>query len=175
MPLTIQITTIAVRIFQTWWRFHALSTLSKASRHDALSRTRPSSLKAEPLRRSHNSCHFPCSRLSRLGRAASLDPFDMLIIQVENRRNIYPIECIAHLGLFAHPVVTSDLHLRLNHLCPRAPSSFEWLGMMSFWYCATRHDSLPNACAGSLGESGLENVLLLIEEALRECPHSHSG
>ena len=50
MPLTIQITTIAVRIFQTWWRFHALSTLSKVSRHDALSRTRPRSLKAEPLR-----------------------------------------------------------------------------------------------------------------------------
>ena len=69
MPLTIQITTIAVRIFQTWWRFHAVSTLSKVSRHDALSRTRPSSLKAEPLRRSHNSCHFPCARLSRLGRA----------------------------------------------------------------------------------------------------------
>src|SRR5436190_6849380 len=51
VPLTIQITTIAVRIFQTWWRFHAVSTLSKVSRHHALSRTRPSSLKAEPLRR----------------------------------------------------------------------------------------------------------------------------
>ena len=35
MLLTIQITTIADRIFQTWWRFHALSTLSKLSRHDA--------------------------------------------------------------------------------------------------------------------------------------------
>jgi hypothetical protein len=69
VPLTIQIATTAVRIFQTWWRFHAVSTLSKVSRRDALSRTRPSSLKAKPLRRSHNSCHFPCSRLSRLGRA----------------------------------------------------------------------------------------------------------
>src|SRR4029453_14312827 len=68
-PLAIQITTIAVRIFQTWWRFHAVSTLSKVSRHDALSRTWPSSLKAEPLRRSHNSCHFLCARLSRLGQA----------------------------------------------------------------------------------------------------------
>jgi hypothetical protein len=36
VPLTIQITTIAVRIFQTWWRFHAASTLSKVSRHDGL-------------------------------------------------------------------------------------------------------------------------------------------
>src|SRR4249919_2292892 len=48
VPLTIQITTIAVRIFQTWWRFHAVSTPSKVSRQDALSRTRPSSLKAGP-------------------------------------------------------------------------------------------------------------------------------
>src|SRR5678815_4544720 len=67
VPLTIQITTIPVRIFQTWWRFHAFSTLSKASRHDAFSGTRPGSLKAEPLRQSHNSCHFPCSRLLLLG------------------------------------------------------------------------------------------------------------
>src|SRR4030095_9018092 len=69
VPLTIQTTTTAVRIFQTWWRFHAVSTLSKASRHDALSRTRPISLKAKPLRRSHNLCHFPCASLSRLRRA----------------------------------------------------------------------------------------------------------
>src|SRR6478752_10615624 len=40
VPLTNQITTMAVRIFQTWWRFHALSTFSKVSRHDALSQTR---------------------------------------------------------------------------------------------------------------------------------------
>jgi hypothetical protein len=37
VALTIQIATIAVRIFQTWWRFHADSTPSKVSRHDALS------------------------------------------------------------------------------------------------------------------------------------------
>src|SRR5207342_1556670 len=46
VALTIQITTIPVRTFQTWWRFHAFTTLSKVSRHDALSRTRPGSLKA---------------------------------------------------------------------------------------------------------------------------------
>ena len=34
-------------IFQTWWRFHAFSTFSKVSRHDALSRTRTGSLNAE--------------------------------------------------------------------------------------------------------------------------------
>jgi hypothetical protein len=39
VPLTIQITTTALRIFQTWWRFHAISKLSKVSRHDVLSRT----------------------------------------------------------------------------------------------------------------------------------------
>src|SRR4030095_6863394 len=61
VALTIQITTIADRIFQTWWRFHSLTTLTRGSRHDAhdapdaLSRTRPGSLKAEPLRRGHNS------------------------------------------------------------------------------------------------------------------------
>src|SRR6478672_4870517 len=59
VPLTIQISTIPVRIFQTWWRFHAFSTLSRESRQDSLFRIRPESLKAEPLRRSHNSCQFP--------------------------------------------------------------------------------------------------------------------
>jgi hypothetical protein len=35
VPVTTQITTIAVRIFGIWWRFHALTTRSKESRHDA--------------------------------------------------------------------------------------------------------------------------------------------
>ena len=69
MPLTIQIATIAVRTFQTWWRFHAVSTLSKLSRHDALSRSRSSSLKAEPLRRSDNSCHFRVQGCQASGRS----------------------------------------------------------------------------------------------------------
>src|SRR6185436_12701326 len=72
VALTIQIPTIAVRIFQTWWRLNAVSTLSKVARHDAMSRTRPGSLKAEPLRRSDNSSHFPCARSSRSGRANAL-------------------------------------------------------------------------------------------------------
>ena len=36
VPLTIQITTMLVRIFQTWLRFHALSTRSTTSSHDGL-------------------------------------------------------------------------------------------------------------------------------------------
>src|SRR6476661_833207 len=56
---------MAVRTFQAWWRFHALSMRSKLARHDSLSRAPPGALTAEPLRRRDNSCHSVCTRLSR--------------------------------------------------------------------------------------------------------------
>ena len=48
---------MAVRIFQTWWRLNATSTLSRLSRHAAMSRSRPGCITAGPRRGRNDSCH----------------------------------------------------------------------------------------------------------------------
>src|SRR6185437_7150899 len=55
----------------------------------------------------HLLCDALCSaeRPRRRTSAASLDPFDLLVIQVENRRNIFPIECIVPASNCLHIVL----------------------------------------------------------------------